>query len=98
MNRAALANRWRREGRIFAVIYDGRITFPGFQFGADGRPLPIVAEVLRVFGADSSAWQTALWFAGANGWLDGARPVDLLASEPARVAEAARREATAYVF
>jgi hypothetical protein len=54
--------------------------------------------VLRALGAEASGWQTALWFVGANGWLDGARPVDLLATEPARVAEAARHEATGHVF
>ena len=97
-NRAALANRWRKEGRIFAVTHHGQTYYPGFQLDAEGRPLPIVAEVLRTFGERTSPWQTALWFAGANGWLDGARPVDVLLSEPEKVAEAARREATASVF
>lgn len=97
-NRAALANRWRKEGRIFAVTHRGQTYFPGFQFGADGRPLPVVAEVLRALGEDAPAWQTALWFTGANGWLGGARPVDLLTGEPGRVAAAAQREATGRVF
>ncbi len=97
-NRAALANRWRKEGRILAVTDHGRTCFPGFQFDAEGQPLPVVGEVLRAIGGPSLNWQTALWFAAANGWLDGRRPVDLLASEPEGVAEAARLEATAYVF
>ncbi len=96
-NRAALANRWRKEGRIFAISYHGQIYFAGFQFDAGGRPLPVVAEVLNAFG-DSEGWQTALWFTAANGWLGGARPVDLLQDDPERIAEAARREAEELVF
>ncbi len=96
-NRAALANRWRKEGRIFSISHHGQIYFAGFQFGADGRPLPAIAEVLSAFG-DGGGWQTALWFTAANGWLGGARPVDMLASDPERVADAARREAEELVF
>ena len=97
-NRAALANRWRKEGRIFALTNHGQTYFVGFQFGPDGRPLPVIAEVLRAFGESNGGWQTAVWFAAANGWMDGARPVDLLTSDPERVADAARREAEELVF
>ncbi len=96
-NRAALANRWRKERRVFAITHHGQIYFAGFQFGADGRPLPAVAEVLSAFG-DDEGWQTALWFTAANGWLDGARPVDLLTNDPAEVAKAARREVEELIF
>ncbi len=97
-NRAALANRWRKEGQIFAVTHRGQIYYPGFQFGSDGRPVPVVAEVLRLLNDRSEGWPLALWFDAANGWLDGARPVDLLISEPNRVIEAARSEAEELVF
>ena len=46
-NRAALANRWRKEGRIFAVPHHGQSYFPGFQFGAEGRPLPFSREQIE---------------------------------------------------
>lgn len=97
-NRAALATRWRKEGRIFAMTHHGQTYFAAFQFGSDGRPLPVIAEVLQAFGDDADGWPTALWFDAANGWLDGARPVDLLNSDPSKVADAARREASELVF
>ena len=96
-NRAALANRWRKEGRIFAVNHQGQTLFVSFQFDADGRPLPVIAQVLEAFDGDEG-WQTALWFLANNGWLGGPRPIDLLSSDPERVAEAARTEAASFVF
>ena len=97
-NKAALANRWKQEGRIFSVTHHGAIYYPGFQFGAEGRPLPVIAEVIRALARASSEWQLALWFLGSNGWLGGRRPVDLLEKEPAAVVNAAEREAEELVF
>jgi hypothetical protein len=95
-NRAALANRSKAQGRIFAVEAAGQKLFPAFQFAKDGQPRPVVAEVLAAFGPKASGWQTALWFAGANGWLGGKRPVGLLDPAPEAVATAARRESEAF--
>ncbi|HXM69883.1 MAG TPA: hypothetical protein VN970_02025, partial [Thermoanaerobaculia bacterium] len=95
-NRAALANRWKAQGVIFAVEAGGQSLFPAFQFAEDGQARPVVAEVLAAFGPKAAGWQTALWFTGANGWLGGKRPVDLLKSAPEAVAAAARREAGAF--
>jgi len=36
-------------------------------------------------------WETLLWFVGSNGWLDGARPVDVMDREPASVVAAAEQ-------
>jgi hypothetical protein len=91
-NRAALANRWAKEGRVFAVPHGRQFLWPGFQFDAQGQPRPAVAEVLRWFRDESSRWALALWFTSRTGWLDGRRPVDLLATEPGAVVEAARAE------
>jgi hypothetical protein len=96
-NRAALANRWKAEGRIFAVETGGHTLFPAFQFSEDdGQPRPVIAEILAALGQEYSGWQTALWFSGRNGWLGAQRPVDLLRSAPGAVEEAARREAEAF--
>lgn len=88
-NPAALANRWRSEGKVFTVDVDGSQRFPGFQFGANGKPLPVVAQVLAAVGDRLSGWELALWFTGSNGWLGGMRPVDVLDSDPELVVEAA---------
>lgn len=95
-NQAALASRWKAQGRIFAIEVGGESLFPAFQLAADGQARPVVAEVLAAFGPKAAGWQTALWFTGANGWLGAKRPVDLLESEPEAVAAAARREAEAF--
>lgn len=94
-NRAALANRWRAEQRVVAVPVGDELLYPGFQFTEEGRPHPTVASAIGALRSDPtvSDWQAALWFAGANGWLGGRRPVDLLDDEPQAVIDAARREA-----
>jgi Protein of unknown function (DUF2384) len=99
-NRAALANRWRAEQRVLAVPMGDELLYPGFQFTAEGKPVPAVGSALRELRTDPRLrhWQAALWFAGPNGWLGGRRPVDLLDAEPDAVVEAARREAAGRVF
>lgn len=97
-NRGALAHRWKSDGRIFSVEHQGKNYFPGFQFSKEGQPLPVIAEVLQILTPKFSPWELALWFSANNGWLGGQRPIELLASDAARVAEAARREAEELVF
>lgn len=88
-NRSEPASRWKREGRLFAVRRSGIDLYPAFQF-ADGGPHPAVKAILAALPHGMTGWQTAMWFASANGWLDGAAPQDRL-SEPEAVVEAARR-------
>jgi hypothetical protein len=99
-NRAALANRWRSEGRLVAVPVGDELLYPGFQFTPEGKPHPAVGTALAELRSNPrvSDWQAALWFVASNGWLGGRRPVDLLDAEPDAVAEAARREAAERVF
>lgn len=97
-NRAALANRWKQERRIFSVQHQGATVFPGYQFDTAGRPRPVIAEVVERLGSQSSEWELALWFVAETGWLSGRRPVDLLDRDPRAVAEAASREAAELVF
>jgi hypothetical protein len=94
-NRAALANRWRGEGRVLAVALGDELLYPGFQFTAEGRPHPAVAEALGRLRSDPGVtdWQAALWFASPTGWLGGQRPVDLIDEDPDAVIEAAAQEA-----
>ena len=89
-NASAMASRWKAEGKVFTVGPTGGQRFPGFQFGKDdGRPLPVIAQVLAVFGEQLSGWELALWFTGSNGWLGGERPVDVLDSDPELIVDAA---------
>ena len=92
-NRAAMAHRWKQEGRIFSVTYEGTVLYPAFQFDREGRPLAAMAQVIRTLGSKSSEWELALWFMANTGWLDGQRPVDLLESDPEAVVKAAEAEA-----
>lgn len=88
-NKSALAARWRAEGKIFAVEHEGSLLYPAFQFDAQGRPRPIIADLLDILAPKLGGWQLALWFVSANGWLNGARPLDLLDDDPDRVLDAA---------
>jgi hypothetical protein len=98
INRAALASRWKRKGRIFSVDFRGATLYPAFQFDHKGQPRPVIARIVRVLGSKGSEWQLALWLTSSVGWLNGQRPVDLLETDPEAVAEAADREAEELVF
>ncbi len=90
-NRSALANRWRAEGKVFAVRRGEGDLYPAFQFSReDGRPLPVMEKILALFG-DADDWTVALWFNSPAGWLDGALPHERIGEEPERVLGAARR-------
>ena len=96
-NRAALAHKWKSERRIFSVPHQGTNYFPGFQFNAEGQPLPVIADVIRILH-ELSSWEVAAWLSSANGYVGDRRPVELLTSDPARVIFAAEREAEGVIF
>jgi hypothetical protein len=78
---------WLRERQIFAFIHRGHFCFPAFEF-ALGGPKPVVHEVLSRI-EPLHGWEAMFWFAGANGWLEGEAPVDLLDRDPVAVVQAA---------
>lgn len=89
-NRSATASRYLANGQVFGIEHGGVRYFPAFQFGADGRPRPVIAQVMEAlepYGLDG--WELALWFTTASGWLDDRRPVDVLDEAPAEVVSAA---------
>lgn len=89
-NRHALASRWRKEGKLLGVPYQGQIVYPGFQFDADGEPRPVVAQALAALPRDQmSDWEVALWWTAGNGLIAGRRPVDLLEEDPDTVVRVA---------
>lgn len=83
-NRTAMADNWRRRGQVFSVPHPDEAAgfgdvYPGFQFDASHKPLPVIRRVLQAFNGGRLAWKLALWFTSNNGMLpDGARPVDLI--------------------
>jgi len=88
------ASRLRKANRVFAVPFEGRMLFLGFQFDEQGRPVPGLADALPSlrtrFG--NSDWAIASWFTSPNPHLPmKARPADLLGDDPEAVAAAARR-------
>lgn len=90
-NASAQASRWKSEGRIFSVSGGGADRYPAFQFSsATGEPLPVVRELMHLFGGWNE-WQIALWFFAVNAWLGDRRPLDVIEREPDAVLEAARR-------
>lgn len=89
-NASALASRWKKEGRIFAVPNGRADLYPAFQIDEHGQPRAVVAEVLRHFAAETD-WARALWWTSPSGWLGGRRPLEVLDAEPEAVVEAARR-------
>ena len=91
-NRAQTAHRWRKDGRIFAVPWRGTNVHLAFQFDDEGQPWPVVAEVLDALAA-WPPWDIARWFVTRQPHLERQRPVDLLATDPDAVADAAHAAA-----
>jgi hypothetical protein len=93
-NPSAQPNKWKKAGQIFAVLHKGVDRFPAYALDADNeyRPLPVIAEVLRVLGGKKTPVNLAIWFSSANSFLGGARPKDLLKDQPDLVIGAAKDE------
>lgn len=90
-NASAQPNRWKRERKIFALRRDGSDYFPGFALDRAGgyRPLKGLMPILEAFDKQLDEWDMAIWFVSANSFLGGACPMDLLATQPERVLDAA---------
>lgn len=93
-NASAQPNKWKREGKIFALRHDGNDLYPGYALDPETqyRPVKGLAPILKVFGDQLDPWDIAIWFASANGFLGGVAPKDFLISAPGRVLEAAEDE------
>jgi hypothetical protein len=93
-NPSAQPNKWKKEGRIFAVRHRGVDYFPGYALDARAsyRPLKGLAKVLAIFEGRKDDWGLAYWFSSTNSFLGGKRPQDVLGVEPERVASAAEDE------
>jgi hypothetical protein len=90
-NPAALANRWKKEGKLFSISWKGKDWYPRYAFDDVIQPRPVIAEVIRTFGGDMDPWRIAAWFESSNARLAGLKPRELM-NEPERIAAAARRK------
>jgi hypothetical protein len=88
-NKHALANRWLKDKRIFAIERKGSYEFPDYAFDPLGQPIPALRDVLATLEG-YAPFRLAAWFESPSSALDGRRPRELLATHPAKVREAAR--------
>lgn len=62
---------------MFSVPYEGQERYPAFQF-SDGKPLPVIRDVLAILPHTMTPWEIAFWFVSSNSWLGGPAPRDHL--------------------
>lgn len=81
-NIKSLLQTWEREKRIFCVYHRGASLFPIYAFDQKNSWMPnkMLGLIIKAFENQKSSWAMAIWLAGANGFLAGARPQDLLDS------------------
>lgn len=91
-NASSTPNKWKSGGAIFAINYRGHDYYPKFALGMDGKPLPIMKDILAVFSGHKVPLAIALWFVSANSWLDGTTPQDIVGTRPIEVLDAAKME------
>lgn len=88
-NPIGTVSRWKQQGRIFALREGSKDFYPKYALGPDFHPLPAIKEILAVLtGYDTE--MLATWFDSTSRFLGGKRPRELVATESARVLEAAR--------
>jgi len=85
---------WKADGRLFSVEFAGSEYFPSFALNSitGYQPYPCFAEALRILNAGhwGGDWAVANWFIGLSSFLDDQSPMDLVASDPEWVIEAAK--------
>lgn len=94
---AATVNRWKQERKLFAIRQEGVDYYPRYSLGADFKPLPVIAEVMKVLKGHQGEI-LAVWFEGTSSFLAGKRPRELVQVDPARVLAAAEDKVDAETF
>jgi hypothetical protein len=85
---AAAIRRWAAQGKLVTVPVAGLDHYPGFAFGLDGRPRPVLVRIAASLPG-LSGWTLVAWLVSPQDALGGARPVDLLDADPDAVVAAA---------
>ena len=86
------SGRYKDLTRALSIDLEGHSAYPAFQFDSDSVK-HIVEQIHSELWPKVHDWSLALWYISANGWLDGARPVDLLDARSQAVLVAANRAA-----
>jgi hypothetical protein len=79
-------------GEIFGIEWRKAFWIPMFQFTEELLPKPGLKAVLAELASEYDGRRLADWFVEPNGWLEEARPIDVLDSNPAEVLQAARAD------
>jgi hypothetical protein len=85
-------NRWRTEGKLFALPKGGVLYYPRYAFDEVMEPRPVLAQVIALLH-HYSPYRVASWFESTNGHLGGRRPREALAADAQAVIAAARAHA-----
>lgn len=93
-NPSSTPNKWKRNNTIFAISHQGRDRYPSYALGDDGKPLPIMKEILQAFSGKKVPLKIGLWFCSVNSWLGGVAPKDVIETRPEDVLKAAIQEVT----
>ena len=91
-NPSAGPNRWKAAGTIFALQLNGKDKYPQYALDEGFRPIPVVKQVIALFGEKKTPWGLAIWFGSENSWLAGKKPKDVLATMPKQVLLAAQAD------
>ena len=79
-------------GEIFGFEWRHTFWIPMFQFTEELEVKPGLKAVLAELASEYDGRRLADWFVEPNGWLEEARPIDVLDSNPAEVLQAARAD------
>jgi hypothetical protein len=91
-NPAAALSKHKAKLRVFAVRSGRRDMYPAFQFRPEnGEPLEIMEKILHAVPEGAHGWPLLSWFDARNELLEGKKPLDLIATSPAAVLDAAER-------
>jgi hypothetical protein len=87
-------SRHRKSNRLFTVTYEGETLVPAFLLDSGLEPKPEIREAIKALReAGEDGWSLWAWFASPSPWLGGRVPIEVLATDPERVAESARQRA-----
>jgi hypothetical protein len=91
-NPAAALSKHKAKLRVFAVRSGRRDMYPAFQFRPEnGEPLEIMEKILHAVPEGAHGWPLLSWFNARNELLEGKKPLDLIATKPGAVLDAAER-------